>query len=136
MIEAAEIILFCVLDSILSVLLSSLTIRLFFSILQHMPIIGSAIKKLRQDKKRQSQNLLVKKAVKEAIKLYKKKPNINQFSKLDSLLSRGVKKNIYHANKAARLKSRLSKLLIKMGGKVTEKKSNKVVKKKQVKKNS
>lgn len=113
MIEAAEMMLFCVLDSILSVFLSSLTMRLFFSILQRMPIIGSAIKKLRQDKKRQSQNLLVKKAVKEAIKIYKRNPNISQFSKLDSLLSRGVKKNIFHANKASRLKSRLSKLIIK-----------------------
>jgi ribosomal protein S20 len=78
-----------------------------------MPIIGSAIKKLRQDNKRQNQNLLVKKVVKEAIKDYKSKPSPSKFTLLDGLLSRGVKKNIFHANKAARLKSRLSRLLTK-----------------------
>lgn len=76
-----------------------------------MPIIRSAIKKLSQDKKHALQNLKIKKSVRLAIKKYKKNPSLKLFSLLDSELSGAVKKNIVHANKSARLKSRLSKLL-------------------------
>lgn len=76
-----------------------------------MPVIKSAIKKLRQDKKRESQNLLVRNAVKEAIKKFKKKPTPSLLSKVFKVLDTAAKKNIFHANKAARLKSNLAKLL-------------------------
>ncbi len=76
-----------------------------------MPIIKSAKKKLRQDKKRTKQNQLVKRSVKETVLAYKRKPTLSSLAKLFSKLDTAVKKNIFHANKAARLKSRLSKLL-------------------------
>jgi len=76
-----------------------------------MPVTISAEKKLRQDKKRAKQNDAVKRAVKEAIKSYLKKPTPTLLSKVFSLLDRARKKNVVHKNKVARLKSRLSKKL-------------------------
>lgn len=76
-----------------------------------MPIIKSAKKKLRQDKKRTKQNQLVKRSVKETVLAFKRKPTLAALAKLFSKLDIAVKKKIFHPNKAARLKSRLSKLL-------------------------
>lgn len=78
-----------------------------------MPIIKSAAKKLRQDKKRESQNKGIKKIVKKVIWEYKRKPTPSLLSKVFSTLDLAAKKNIYHANKTARLKSRLTRLLKK-----------------------
>jgi small subunit ribosomal protein S20 len=76
-----------------------------------MPIIKSAKKKLKQDRKREGQNLLVKKELKKIIKEFKKNPTSPVLSKLYSTIDEAVKKKIYHKNKGARLKSRLSQLL-------------------------
>ncbi len=76
-----------------------------------MPILKSAIKKLRQSAKKEAQNRVVKKALKNLLDGFKKKPTPGTFSKLVSALDKATKKNILHKNKAARLKSRLSKLL-------------------------
>lgn len=76
-----------------------------------MPIIKSAKKKLRQDKKRTQQNLLVKKIVKTTILTFKRKPTPSALAKVSSALDMAAKKKVIHANKAARLKSRLSKLV-------------------------
>ncbi len=76
-----------------------------------MPIIKSAKKKLRQDKKRTKQNQLIKRSVKETVLAFKRKPTPASLTKLFNKLDTAVKKNIFHPNKAARLKSRLSKLL-------------------------
>ncbi|OGG00234.1 hypothetical protein A2Y99_03445 [Candidatus Gottesmanbacteria bacterium RBG_13_37_7] len=73
-----------------------------------MPITRGAVKKLKQDKKRSDVNLLVKKSVKEIIKKYKHSPSPKLLAQLFSRLDTACKKNIYHANKVARLKSRLS----------------------------
>lgn len=75
-----------------------------------MPNTHSAKKKLRQDKKRLKTNLLVKENYKKAISLYKRKPTKQLLKKVFSTLDQAAKKKIIHANKAARLKSRLSKL--------------------------
>lgn len=76
-----------------------------------MPIIESAKKKLRQDKNRTRQNLLVKKSSHKIITSFRRKPNpallVNVFSELD----KAAKKGILHPNKVSRLKSRLSKML-------------------------
>ncbi len=78
-----------------------------------MPIIKSAKKKLRQDRKRRVFNLKQKKATLEAVSLFKKKPTDANLRKVFSALDRTAKKHIFHPNKAARLKKRLSKLLKK-----------------------
>lgn len=62
---------------------------------------------------------MVKRLVKKAIKNFKDNPSIKLFSQVDRALSGAAKKKIIHANKAARLKSRLSKML----GKKKESKS-------------
>lgn len=78
-----------------------------------MPIIKSAKKKLRQDKKRTGHNLKVKISVKDTILAFKRKPTPVSLEKLFNKLDTAVKKKIFHPNKSARLKSRLSKLLLK-----------------------
>jgi small subunit ribosomal protein S20 len=80
-----------------------------------MPVGRSAKKKLRQDKKRQKQNLLVKENIKRAIKEFKAAPKKSLFARVFSLLDQAVKKKIFHINKSARLKSNLSKLLRREG---------------------
>ncbi|MCJ7740120.1 30S ribosomal protein S20 [Candidatus Microgenomates bacterium] len=89
-----------------------------------MPITRGARKKLRQDKKRQKQNLLVKKEVKKLINKYRKSPTKALLSQIYSLLDETAKKKIFHRNKVARLKSRLTKLLGKKTLKATPKKTS------------
>src|SRR5258708_6468549 len=76
-----------------------------------MPVIKSAKKKLRQDKKRQIENKkirdLLKKVVKEATKNATDKTVRQAFSVID----KSAKKHLIHKNKAAHLKSSLSKKL-------------------------
>jgi len=80
-----------------------------------MPVTKSAQKKLRQDKKRNTINALVKTAFKIAIKKLTK-PAAKSTSKKElarkaaSTIDKAAKKKIIHKNKAARLKSRVSKL--------------------------
>ena len=94
-----------------------------------MPITSSAKKKLKQDIKRQKANSAVKKAASSAMKAFRKNPSEKLLQNAFSLLDKMQKKNLFHKNKAARLKSSLSKLI---GGKKKEAAAN--VKKKPSKK--
>lgn len=76
-----------------------------------MPVTKSAKKKLRQDKRRLKQNLLIKDGVKDLIKEFKKKQTPEVLAKVFSALDKGTKKKIFHKNKSQRLKSRLSRLI-------------------------
>lgn len=78
-----------------------------------MPIIKSAKKKQRQDKKRRLSNLKQRKKTVDVVGAFKKKPTVGALTKLYSVLDTSAKKNIFHPNKVARLKSRLSKLIKK-----------------------
>lgn len=78
-----------------------------------MPVIKSAKKKLRADRKRQSANKKMEALVSAFIKKAQRKPTPESIREAFSLIDGGVKKNIIHKNKAARLKSRLSKLISK-----------------------
>lgn len=73
-----------------------------------MPITKSAKKKLRKDKKREAENLKLKKAYKKTVKNTKKNPNKKNLSESSKVLDKAAKKGIIHKNKAARLKSRLT----------------------------
>ncbi|KXK12044.1 MAG: 30S ribosomal protein S20 [Microgenomates bacterium OLB23] len=80
-----------------------------------MPVTKSAQKKQRQDKKRQTSNASVrssyKKAIKKVAKPAAKGSTLGSLAKLAmSAIDKAVKKNVMHKNKAARLKSRVSKL--------------------------
>ena len=74
-----------------------------------MPVIKSAIKKLRKDKKREKENDALRDLVDKTLKEAKKKNTSTTVSKAFSVVDKAVKKNLMHKNKAARIKASLSK---------------------------
>lgn len=82
-----------------------------------MPVIKSAKKKLRQDKKREKRNKLLRTSFKSAIKDAQKSKSAKNILKAVKLTDKAVKKGLIHKNKAARVKSALSKLIKTTGTK-------------------
>lgn len=78
-----------------------------------MPIIPSAIKKLRQDRKKEKLNREKKRQLKSMIKTFNKEKTVGNFKLATSLIDRLAKKRIIHKNKAARMKSCLAKKIAK-----------------------
>lgn len=76
-----------------------------------MPVIKSAKKKLRKDRKREIVNKNLKNLLKKNIKLAEKNPSEVNVKKAVKIIDKTAKKNIIHKNKAARIKSKLAKLL-------------------------
>lgn len=74
-----------------------------------MPIIRSAIKKVRKDKVRTARNKKRKLALKAAVKKARVTKSAKDIQAAFSALDKAAKVNLIHKNKAARLKSRLSK---------------------------
>jgi len=84
----------------------------------NMPNTKSAIKALRQDKRRHAHNLSKKKVLKNTIRQYRKLTDSQKIEEAQKLLptlykkiDKAAKTNLIKKNKAARLKSRLSKKL-------------------------
>jgi len=77
-----------------------------------MPIIASAKKKMRQDKKRTVRNKLKKDAIHGLLKNMRRAPSVETLAKASSALDKAVKTQYIHPNKAARLKSRMAKLMV------------------------
>lgn len=78
-----------------------------------MPIIAQAAKKLRHDRKRSIETAHARRDVREAVKTVRATPTAKTLTAVFKTLDKAAKRNIIHANKAARLKSRLAKLLKK-----------------------
>jgi small subunit ribosomal protein S20 len=78
-----------------------------------MPLIKQAIKKLRHDRKRTQQNQKSRSTVDQFVKKARKGPSDKSLSAAFAALDKAVKHRLIHKNKAARTKSRLSKLLKK-----------------------
>lgn len=78
-----------------------------------MPIIHSAIKKLRHDRRVSARNIQLETTLKRAVKNARKKPTQKSLSAAFKALDKAAKSNFIHKNKASRVKSRLSKLLSK-----------------------
>ena len=80
-----------------------------------MPIIKSAQKKVRKDKKRIVQNKIHVAAYRETLKQLKKGgKNVAQLvKKFYSQVDKAVKKNVIHKNKGRRLKSKVCKFVSK-----------------------
>lgn len=78
-----------------------------------MPIIASALKKLRHDRKRTGTNRITREAVRDIVKSMRKKPSEKTLTTAFKTLDKAAKRNVIHKNKASRLKSRLSALLAK-----------------------
>jgi len=93
-----------------------------------MPLIKSAKKKLRQDKKRQKRNNSMRDFLKEVLKKARKNPTTENIRIAFKIADKAVKKNIIHRNKAARIKSSLSKII--SGVEVKPEKGKKIVSKK------
>lgn len=74
-----------------------------------MPIIRSAIKKVRKDKTRTIRNQRRKDALKALIKKARATKSAKDLQTVFSALDKAAKVKLIHPNKAARLKSRLSK---------------------------
>ncbi len=81
-----------------------------------MPIIKSAKKALRQSHRKQSRNVVYKKQIHDVKKDLEKAIKEGNTDKINELIvkfykvaDKAAKKNVIHKNKAARLKSRLSK---------------------------
>jgi small subunit ribosomal protein S20 len=78
-----------------------------------MPIIKQAKKKLRRDRKVATTNATKRKVLRTAVKTFRTKPTKASLTKTASVIDKAAKFRVIHKNKAARLKSRLSKLLVK-----------------------
>ncbi len=99
-----------------------------------MPVIRSAKKKLKVDRKRESSNKKTEAFINLVIKKTQRKPTPENIQKAFKAIDKGTKKDIFHKNKAARIKSRLSKLVIKKSQPSTKTKSSKLPKTKSAKK--
>ncbi|MBU1000426.1 30S ribosomal protein S20 [Patescibacteria group bacterium] len=92
-----------------------------------MPIIKSAIKKVRKDKTRTIRNKKRKIALKALIKQARTNKTAKDLQSAFSALDKAAKVHLIHPNKSARLKSRLSKLVsrpsLESKSKITKSKS-------------
>lgn len=73
-----------------------------------MPLIKSAIKRMRQTVTRRSRNVTTKRNLKDAVKAFVASPSAETLSAAQSELDTAVKKNILPKNTAARRKSALA----------------------------
>lgn len=76
-----------------------------------MPVTKTAKRALRGSENKNKVNRLLVKRLEIAIRLAKKSKDKAGVTKAVSLTDRAAKKNIIHKNKAARIKSQLSKLV-------------------------
>ena len=85
-----------------------------------MPIIKSAIKRMRQTTKRRARNVTAKRNLKGAVKAFLANPDAKTLSAAQSELDTMVKKNLLPKNTAARRKAQLSRVAkeagVKTGG--------------------
>jgi small subunit ribosomal protein S20 len=80
-----------------------------YGTLPYMPIIQSAKKKMRKDKTRTLHNQQTKGKIKRLVKDTRRNSSAESLQKVFSALDKAAKVKLIHPNKAARLKSRLSK---------------------------
>jgi ribosomal protein S20 len=83
-----------------------------------MPIIKSAIKRMKQTAKRQERNVGIKRDIKSAVKSFLSKPTSEGLSAAHSELDTAVKKKLLKKNTVARRKSQLSKVAKEAGVKL------------------
>jgi ribosomal protein S20 len=88
-----------------------------------MPIIKSAKKQMRQDKRRYAQNLRVKRELKTATKAFETKPTFDGLKAVQSRIDTAVKKNVLKKNTGARRMKRLARLAKEAGVKIPAPKS-------------
>jgi small subunit ribosomal protein S20 len=87
-----------------------------------MPVIKSAKKKLRKDKKLERINKLFKNRLAKSLKIARKEKSNDKIKSAIRLVDIAAKKRIIHKNKAARIKSSLAKLTVNKTSAKTKKK--------------
>ena len=83
-----------------------------------MPIIKSAIKRMKQTAVRRARNVETKKSVKAATRTFTEKPSFEALSEAQSAIDTAVKKNVLNKGTAARRKSALVRIAKEAGVKV------------------
>jgi ribosomal protein S20 len=83
-----------------------------------MPIIKSAIKRMKQTVVRRERNVGIKRDIKDATKAFLADPSAKTLSAAHSELDTAVKKNLLKKNTVARRKSRLAKIAKEAGVKL------------------
>jgi small subunit ribosomal protein S20 len=78
-----------------------------------MPVIKSALKKLRQTRTKTARNQAKKSFLRELITKFRRHPEPELYRRVVSALDKTAKTRVIHKNKASRLKSRLAKLVPK-----------------------
>lgn len=78
-----------------------------------MPILANAKKALRVSQRKTVINRRLKSMIKTMTDSMIKTPSAENLSNIFSAIDKGIKRNLFHKNKAARLKSQMSKLLSK-----------------------
>ena len=84
-----------------------------------MPIIKSAIKRMRQTLKRRARNVSSKRDMRVALKSFAGDKTAQTLAKAQSEIDKAVKKNIMNKNTAARKKAQLAKAAKEAGAKAT-----------------
>ncbi len=74
-----------------------------------MPIIKSAIKRMKTSAKRRARNVILKNDIKTAVKAFRAKPSATTLSAAHSEYDKAVKKNLLKINTASRRKAQLAK---------------------------
>lgn len=83
-----------------------------------MPIIKSAIKRMKQTIKRRDRNVGIKRDIKTAVKTFLAGPSSETLSQVQSEIDTAVKKKLLKKNTAARRKANLSKVAKEAGVKL------------------
>lgn len=83
-----------------------------------MPIIKSAIKRMRQTLTRRARNVTTKRNLRTALKAFSADKTAENLSKSQSEIDKAVKKNLMPKNTAARKKAQLAKAAKEAGAKV------------------
>lgn len=78
-----------------------------------MPITKSALKALRRDKRKTAINRPIKSRIKSSLDQVKASKTAKDLSVAFSAIDKALKRHLIHRNKAARLKSKASKILAK-----------------------
>lgn len=84
-----------------------------------MPIIKSAIKRMKQTAKRRERNVGIKRDIKTAVKSFLSKPSSENLSAAQSEIDTAVKKGLIKKNTASRRKAGLAKVAKEAGVKPT-----------------
>lgn len=87
-----------------------------------MPLIKSAVKKMKQDQRRYARNLRTKRAMRAATKAFTKEPTFDAMREAQSAIDTAAKKNVISKQAAARRIKHIAKAAKEAGVKIPVKK--------------